>query len=247
MVEDRIVLSDLRLRGRHGVDPHERTVEQEFAVDLACPTDAARAAASDELADALDYRRLAEIAAVVIAGPPHRLIETLADDIAHRVLDELGVRWVHVRVTKLAPGGIPGRASVELTRSREPRPRPHASVELHVPDFARVKDFYGQLGFRIAREESGERGYLVLELEGNTLAFWPGSVAVARHPHFGRFPADAPRGAGVEIVIAVADVEALYTRALALGPVVAPLQLRSWGVRDFRLLDPFGYYLRITE
>lgn len=118
MVDDRIHLSRLRLRGIHGVDPEEREAAQEFLVDIECPIDAARAAAADDVAATLDYRRLRDIAADVIAGPPRALIEALAEEIARRVLDDVAVPWVRVRVTKPRPGTIEGEASVEIRRER---------------------------------------------------------------------------------------------------------------------------------
>lgn len=117
-MDDRIRLSGLRLQGKHGVDPAEREVPQEFVVDLECPVDAARAASADDVAATLDYRRLRDIAAAVIEGTSRSLIETLADEIALRVLAELAVAWVRVRVTKSRPGTIEGEASVEVRRER---------------------------------------------------------------------------------------------------------------------------------
>jgi lactoylglutathione lyase len=56
------------------------------------------------------------------------------------------------------------------------------------------------------------------------------------------------RGAGVEIVLEVEDVDAaLADVAGAGGRVVEPLRDRPWGLRDFRLIDPDGYYLRVTH
>lgn len=53
---------------------------------------------------------------------------------------------------------------------------------------------------------------------------------------------------GVEIVIEVDDLDDEYARVTAAGwPIEEGLVLRPWGLRDFRLLDPSGYYLRITE
>ena len=44
------------------------------------------------------------------------------------------------------------------------------------------------------------------------------------------------------------DVDALHRRVLASGyPVFEPLQERPWGLRDFRIVDPDGYFLRITS
>lgn len=52
---------------------------------------------------------------------------------------------------------------------------------------------------------------------------------------------------GVEIVIEVEDVDAEHDRVHAEHwPCDAELTERPWGLRDFRVLDPSGYYLRIT-
>lgn len=45
----------------------------------------------------------------------------------------------------------------------------------------------------------------------------------------------------------VADVESYYQKVKALAEVVGPLRLRPWGLKDFRIVDPFGYYLRVTS
>ena len=54
--------------------------------------------------------------------------------------------------------------------------------------------------------------------------------------------------AGVELVLEVDDVAAERDRVTAAGwPLAEDLQHRPWGLRDFRILDPAGYYLRITD
>ncbi|MGW0562780.1 VOC family protein [Streptomyces sp. NPDC003016] len=53
---------------------------------------------------------------------------------------------------------------------------------------------------------------------------------------------------GVEIVLEVDDVHAEHVRATEAGwPLAAPLQRRPWGLTDFRVRDPDGYYVRITS
>jgi hypothetical protein len=42
-------------------------------------------------------------------------------------------------------------------------------------------------------------------------------------------------------------VERFYDRVRKFAKIVQPLQLKKWGRRDFRIVDPFGFYLRITE
>lgn len=84
---DRIELRGLRVRGHHGVFDHERRDGQDFLVDLVLWTDFTAAAASDDLADTVDYGALALYARDVVAGEPCDLIETVAARIADGVMD----------------------------------------------------------------------------------------------------------------------------------------------------------------
>jgi dihydroneopterin aldolase len=121
-VADRITLTGLRVRGRHGVFEHERRDGQDFLVDLAVSADLAPAGRTDDLADTLDYGALARVAADVVAGPPYRLIESVAARIADDVLhtDE---RIEGVEVTVHKPSApIPlafADVAVTMRRGRE--------------------------------------------------------------------------------------------------------------------------------
>jgi catechol 2,3-dioxygenase-like lactoylglutathione lyase family enzyme len=121
-------------------------------------------------------------------------------------------------------------------------------LELHVPDFEKVKDYYEKLGFEVVweRPPEGFKGYLVLKMGNNILCFWAGNQHVYEQLYFSKYPKDIKRGYGVEIVIMVDDVEDYYSRVKDLANVVEPLVLQPWGLKDFRTEDPFGYYLRIT-
>lgn len=83
---DRIELRGLRVRGTHGVFDHEKRDGQDFLVDLVLWTDFTAAAASDDLADTVDYGALALFARDVVAGPSCDLIETVASRIADGVM-----------------------------------------------------------------------------------------------------------------------------------------------------------------
>lgn len=122
-------------------------------------------------------------------------------------------------------------------------------VELHVSDFAPAKDFYGAFGFTVAKEEVGEReaNYLVMRNGTSVLCFWPGNETVKNQPYFERFPCETQPGFGVEIVVMVDDVESALAEADRRCCVVEGLKTKPWGLRDFRALDPYGYYLRFTE
>ncbi len=112
-----------------------------------------------------------------------------------------------------------------------------------------VKQFYSALGFRVVREDvaEGKAAYLVMERQGAILCFWPGNNAVHDHPYFQTFPPDTPPGYRVEIVIAVKDLDALYLRAQQMEAVDTAIKEKPWGVRDFRIIDPNGIYIRFSE
>jgi lactoylglutathione lyase len=53
---------------------------------------------------------------------------------------------------------------------------------------------------------------------------------------------------GTETVLEVDDLASERSRVVAAGwPLEEDLQVRPWGLTDFRILDPAGYYLRITS
>jgi 7,8-dihydroneopterin aldolase/epimerase/oxygenase len=119
-VADRIVLTGLTVFGRHGVFAHERQDGQDFVVDVALTLDTAPAAASDDVADTVDYGTLAQELAAVVSGPPVNLIETLAERLAEVCLRHGRVHTAEVTVHKPhAP--IPlafSDVAVTVTRSR---------------------------------------------------------------------------------------------------------------------------------
>lgn len=97
---DRIELRGLTVRGYHGVFDHERRDGQDFVVDITVWIDLDAAAASDDLADTLDYGALAQRAAAVVAGPPRNLIETVSAEIAEGVMSDERVHAVEVVLHK---------------------------------------------------------------------------------------------------------------------------------------------------
>jgi 7,8-dihydroneopterin aldolase/epimerase/oxygenase len=119
---DRIELRGLTVRGHHGVFEQERSDGQEFVVDITVWIDLARAAASDDLTDTLDYGALAARATDIVGGPARNLIETVAAALADDVMGDERVHAVEVAVHKpQAP--IPlafNDVAVTIRRSRRP-------------------------------------------------------------------------------------------------------------------------------
>lgn len=97
---DRIELRGLRVRGHHGMYAHERRDGQDFVVDVTVWLDLAPAAASDDLADTLDYGVLAQRVAAIVGGEPRDLIEAVAGSVADEVMADPRVQAVEVVLHK---------------------------------------------------------------------------------------------------------------------------------------------------
>jgi len=117
---DVIRLRGLRVRGFHGVLPQEREGGQPFVIDVSLEVDTAPAAASDALAETVDYAGLSERLAGVVSGEPVNLIETLAERLAAICLADPRVQAVTVEVHKPeAPVVVPVEdISVTIRRPR---------------------------------------------------------------------------------------------------------------------------------
>lgn len=94
---DRIELRGMRFLGRHGVTLQERMEPQPIEVDLILWTDLEAAAASDELADTVDYSAAFAQVAGIVQAESYRLIEALAG----AILDALMVAQPHVRAAEV--------------------------------------------------------------------------------------------------------------------------------------------------
>jgi dihydroneopterin aldolase len=121
---DVIEIRGIRGFGRHGVFDHERADGQEFAVDVRLELDTRPAAASDRLADTVDYGKLAEQVHTAIETEPVDLIETLAQRIADLCLADRRVSGAAVTIHKpSAPISVPFD-DVVLTVQRKPGESP---------------------------------------------------------------------------------------------------------------------------
>ena len=99
-------------------------------------------------------------------------------------------------------------------------------------------------------------GYLVLKRKSNLgdtlLNFYGGDDRVYNQSFFKQFPKETLRGYATEITIPVGDINSEYEKIKNTIPTAIVRELIEltdinvkW--RDFRMVDPFGYYVRITE
>jgi dihydroneopterin aldolase len=122
-VSDRIVLRNMQFRGRHGVYPFEQFAEQPFEVDVELLLNLQPAGVDDDLSLTVDYGNVFAICRQVVESTSYKLLEALAEAIAHEILtahrvDEVGVR---VRKPEVDLGGPLDWAGVEVWRRRSGR------------------------------------------------------------------------------------------------------------------------------
>jgi dihydroneopterin aldolase len=120
-VTDYVSVRDLSVRAVIGVHPWEREVEQTLLLSVDMVPAAAglrKAAATDDLADALDYSAVADAIAAVLRAGKFRLIETAAERVAGRLLADFPLTWLRLELRKpIAAGGY--TAVITLERARE--------------------------------------------------------------------------------------------------------------------------------
>jgi dihydroneopterin aldolase/D-erythro-7,8-dihydroneopterin triphosphate epimerase len=117
---DRIMIRDLLVRGIVGINADERRNRQDILVNVTMWADTRPAAASDDIADAVNYRTIAKAMIAHIESSQPYLVERLAADLAAICFAQDGrVESVEVSVEK--PGALRFARSVGvvITRRRD--------------------------------------------------------------------------------------------------------------------------------
>ena len=113
---DHIFLRGLAAECIIGFIEWERRVKQTVVVDLELPVDCRRAATTDDVADTVDYKRVAKRVLAYIEASEFKLVETLAHSLAMLLLEEFGLEWVRISVNK--PGAIRNSRDVGVVIER---------------------------------------------------------------------------------------------------------------------------------
>ncbi len=116
---DKIFIHALKTETIVGIFDWERQVKQTVVMDIEFSADIAKAALSDSIDDTLNYKGVAKRVLAFVDESSFHLVETLAEHIAMLILEEFGVSWVSITLSK--PGAIRGSRDVgvmlERTRS----------------------------------------------------------------------------------------------------------------------------------
>ncbi|GAC1523299.1 MAG: dihydroneopterin aldolase [Chloroflexota bacterium] len=117
---DRIILADIDVYAYGGVTEPETLVGQRYRVTLSMELDLRAAEKSDDLADTVSYADAHRIVVDTIRGRRFHLLESMAGEVAQRLLCDLHVDGVTVELQKLLPpiDGVVGYAAVVITRTR---------------------------------------------------------------------------------------------------------------------------------
>jgi dihydroneopterin aldolase len=113
---DIVYIRALKIDTVIGIYEWERRIRQTISIDLEMGTDIRRAAASDQIDDALNYKAVAKRLIAYVEAAEFQLVETLAEKIAEIVLGEFQVPWLQLRLSK--PGAVRGAQDVGIIIER---------------------------------------------------------------------------------------------------------------------------------
>ena len=113
---DKVFIKNLQVETIIGIFNWEREVRQVVSIDLVMEFDNKIAAKSDDIEDALDYKKIGKKVSSYVERSKFKLVERLAEQIAKLVLKEFPVSSVTISVTK--PGALRGSESVGISITR---------------------------------------------------------------------------------------------------------------------------------
>ena len=113
---DKVFINNLQVETIIGIFDWEREVRQVVSIDLEMEFDNKRAAKSDDIKEALDYKKVGQRVSAFVEESKYKLVERLAEQIAKLVLKEFPISSLTVSVMK--PGAMRGSESVGIKITR---------------------------------------------------------------------------------------------------------------------------------
>jgi dihydroneopterin aldolase len=113
---DKIFIHALKTETIVGIFDWERQVKQTVVLDIEFSADIRKAALSDSIDDTLNYKGVAKRVLGFIEESSFHLVETLAEHVAMLILEEFGVSWVRIALSK--PGAIRSSRDVGVMLER---------------------------------------------------------------------------------------------------------------------------------
>jgi dihydroneopterin aldolase len=113
---DKVFIEALEVEALIGIYDWERRIRQPLSFDIEMAFDNRKPAASDDIADTLDYKAVSKRVVEFVSQSSFGLVETLADRCAELILAEFGVRHVRLKLSK--PGAVRGARAVGVIIER---------------------------------------------------------------------------------------------------------------------------------
>ena len=119
---DILYIRNLKVDAVVGIFSWEKRIRQPLHLDLEIAIDIRKAAATDDIQYALDYKTVSTRLTQFISQSEWHLIETLAEKIAALLMAEFGVTWLRLKLSK--PAALPSADSVGLMIERGDKDAP---------------------------------------------------------------------------------------------------------------------------
>lgn len=116
---DIVYIRDLRIDAVIGIYEWEQRIRQQISVNIEMGWDNRKAAQSDDIKDTLNYKAAANLVKELVDKSEVQLVESLAENIAALLLEEMNIPWIKVSLGK--PMAVTGSQEVGVTieRTRE--------------------------------------------------------------------------------------------------------------------------------
>lgn len=114
---DIVYIRELEVKTVIGIYDWERKIRQTVSIDIEMATDIAKAAMSDDIAHALDYKSVGKRIIDFVESSSYELVETLIEKVAEIIINEFNVSWTRVRLSK--PGALRGSKDVGIIIERD--------------------------------------------------------------------------------------------------------------------------------
>lgn len=114
--QDTVFVRGLEVECIIGLIDWERRIKQKVVIDLELPIDCARAAASDDVVDTLDYLSVASQVREFVGQSQFKLVETMAHRLALLLLEKFDMEWIRLSINK--PGAVRGARDVGVSIER---------------------------------------------------------------------------------------------------------------------------------
>jgi len=113
---DKVFIEALEIECVIGIYDWERKIRQPVVLDVEMAFDNRKPAASDDIADTLDYKAVSKRLIQFVGDSSFGLVETLAENCARIILEEFAVKRLHLKLSKL--GAVRGARAVGVIIER---------------------------------------------------------------------------------------------------------------------------------